>query len=128
MRQRHLWALIPAALAIFNMGVQLTITFFDDRGGGQYGTSYEVRWLFDLGIYLAYLAGLTLVDLWRKRRVLMGLGATIAFGFTSAGWFAGDSIGGGFLLLVGSFATTVLGILLVVLVVKRHGHNAAIRD
>lgn len=94
--------------------------------GGQYGTSYEVRWLFDLGIYLAYLAGLTLLDLWRKRRVLMGLGATVAFGFTSAGWLAGDSIGGGFLLLVGSFATTVLGILLVVLVVKRHGHDAAL--
>lgn len=126
MRQRHLWALIPAALAVFNMGVQLTITFFDDRGGGQYGTSYEVRWLFDLGIYLAYLTGLTLVDLWRKRRLLMGLGATVAFGFTSAGWFAGDTIGGGLLGLMGSFATTVLGILLVVLVVKRHGRDAAL--
>lgn len=126
MRQRHLWALIPAALAIFNMGVQLTITFFDDRGGGQYGTSYEVRWLFDLGIYLAYLAGLTLIDLRRKQRMLMGLGATLTFGFTSAGWLAGDSIGGGLLGLMGPFATTALGILLVVLVVKQHGYNTAI--
>lgn len=130
MRQRHLWALVPAALAVFNMAVQLMITFYDDFGEGQYGTSYEVRWAVDLGIYLAYLSGLACIDFLRRRWVLivlgvaLALGATAAFGCLTLGYLNGDALGGGLLLLMGYFMNIILGLSLVALVVNQH-HFAA---
>lgn len=136
MRQRHLWALVPAALAIFNIVVQLMITIYDDylRPPGPYGTPYEVRWLFDFGIYLAYLAGLASVNLWRRRRIYivlgvgLALGATAAVGFLTLGYLNGDALGGGLLLLMGYFMNIVLGLGLGAIVIKQHHLTAATRS
>jgi len=121
MRLRYLWALVPAALAMGSFGIQMTITVYDDMQSGPYGTSYEVRWLVELGIYLAYIAGLACFDTWRNGRLWLAAGMTWSFAVTTFGLMtAPDSIGGGLLGILGSLLNLGFGLALVFLVVKRH--------
>lgn len=121
MRQRYLWALIPAALAMGSFGIQMTISAYDGMQGGPYGTSPEVRWLVELGIYLTYLAGLASFDVWRRGRIQMATGVTVTFAILSVGMLSdSSSIGGGLFLLLGWLLNFGFGLLLLGLVVKRY--------
>jgi len=121
MRLRYLWALVPAALAMGSFGIQLAISWYDGMQGGPYGTDPEVRWLVELGIYLAYLAGLASFDVWRRKRIWMAIGVTCTFAIMSVGVLSDSlSIGGGLLLLLGWLLNFGFGLALVFLVVKRH--------
>lgn len=92
-RRRYLWALIPAFLAIGQFGIQGAISAYGNLHDWAYSWSYEIRWVVDFAIYLAYLAGLASFDTWRRGRIWIALAFTAAFFTLTIGGFTDSKPG-----------------------------------
>jgi len=112
-----LLAVIPAFLVILTTELQMAISGYDNRQDEPFGTPYEIRWLVNLGIYLAYLAGLASFRGLKRFRRQVTLAFTANFALLSIGTLSdSSSIGGGLAQMVGEFLNLLFGVLLLALV------------